>query len=63
MSFDEQAMPGPDGPIDQTVSSFPITETARPGRFTLMAPGWVPLAELVTQALGICFTDDGLVVM
>lgn len=28
-----------------------------------MAPGWQPPAENVTQALGICFTDTGLVVM
>jgi hypothetical protein len=27
-----------------------------------MATGWMPPPELVTQALGICFTDDGLVV-
>jgi 8-oxo-dGTP pyrophosphatase MutT (NUDIX family) len=28
-----------------------------------MAPGWMPPAELVTQALGLCFTGDGRVVM
>jgi 8-oxo-dGTP pyrophosphatase MutT (NUDIX family) len=28
-----------------------------------MAPGWMPPAGLVTQALGLCFTADRLVVM
>lgn len=41
----------------------PVEEVPRPGRFTLMAPGWMPPAELVTQALGLCFTAEGLVVM
>lgn len=35
----------------------------RPARFTLMAPGWIPPRSLVTQALGLCFTTDRLVVM
>jgi 8-oxo-dGTP pyrophosphatase MutT (NUDIX family) len=56
-------MPDPGGPVDATVTPQPVQEVLRPGRFTLMTPGWMPPAELVTQALGICFTADGLVVM
>jgi ADP-ribose pyrophosphatase YjhB (NUDIX family) len=55
-------LPEPDGPRDPTVSASPIEEV-RPGRFTLMAAGWMPPTHLVTQALGLCFTADGLVVM
>ena len=55
-------MPEPDGPLDPTVSASPIEEV-RPGRFTLMAAGWMPPTQLVTQALGLCFTADGLVVL
>jgi hypothetical protein len=55
-------LPEPDGPRDPTVSASPIEEV-RPGRFTLMAAGWMPPTQLVTQALGLCFTADGLVVM
>lgn len=53
----------PCGPVDPAVSPSPVEDVSRPGRFTLMAPGWMPPADLVTQALGICFTPDGLVVM
>jgi 8-oxo-dGTP pyrophosphatase MutT (NUDIX family) len=59
----EPPLPGPDGPLDPTVSASPIEEVARPGRFTLMAAGWLPPTRLVTQALGLCFTADGLVVL
>jgi hypothetical protein len=55
-------LPAPDGPVDPTVAASPIEEV-RPGRFTLMAPGWMPPKQLVTQALGFCFTADGLVVL
>jgi 8-oxo-dGTP pyrophosphatase MutT (NUDIX family) len=55
--------PDPQGPVDPTVSAFPIEEVLRPGRFTLMAAGWMPPTQLVTQALGLCFTAEGLVVM
>jgi hypothetical protein len=55
-------LPEPDGPVDPTVAASPIEEV-RPGRFTLMAAGWIPPTQLVTQALGLCFTTDGLVVM
>ena len=48
--------------MDPAVSASPIEEVARPGRFTLMAAGWMP-THLVTQALGLCFTADGLVVL
>ncbi len=59
----EPVLPDPDGPVDPTVSTYPVDEVDRPARFTLMAPGWTPPAELVTQALGLCFTADGQVVM
>jgi ADP-ribose pyrophosphatase YjhB (NUDIX family) len=59
----EPILPRPDGPLDPTVSASPIEEVSRPGRFTLMAAGWMPPTQLVTQALGLCFTADGLVVM
>jgi 8-oxo-dGTP pyrophosphatase MutT (NUDIX family) len=55
--------PDPDGPVDPTVPPLPVDEVPRPGRLTLMAPGWLPPTELVTQALGLCFTADGLVVL
>ncbi|HET6920368.1 MAG TPA: NUDIX domain-containing protein [Jiangellaceae bacterium] len=53
----------PDGPIDPTVAPMPVEGIARPGRFTLMRRGWMPPHHLVTQALGICITDDSSVVM
>jgi ADP-ribose pyrophosphatase YjhB (NUDIX family) len=56
-------LPEPDGPVDPSVAASPIEEASRPGRFTLMAAGWMPPTHLVTQALGLCFTADGLVVM
>ncbi|HEX6676709.1 MAG TPA: NUDIX domain-containing protein [Actinomycetes bacterium] len=49
--------------MDPTAPTLPVEEVARPGRFTLMAPAWMPPVELVTQALGLCFTAEGLVVM
>ena len=55
-------LPEPDGPLDPTVSASPVEEV-RPGRFSLMAAGWRPPTQLVTQALGFCFTADGLVVL
>ena len=45
------------------MSAYPVDEVDRPARFTLMAPGWMPPAPLVTQALGLCFTTGGEVVM
>ncbi len=57
------ALPEPGGPVDETVAACPVDEVDRPARFTLMAPGWMPSAELVTQALGSCFTADDHVVM
>ena len=56
-------LPDPGGPVDPTVSAYPVDEVDRPARFTLMAPGWMPPAALITQALGLCFTSDGQVVM
>jgi hypothetical protein len=49
-------LPEPDGPVDPTVSTLPNEEVPRPGRFTLMAAGWMPPMQLVTQALGLCLT-------
>jgi ADP-ribose pyrophosphatase YjhB (NUDIX family) len=51
------------GPVDETVAPQPIPEVPRPAWFTLMAPGWLPPAEQITQAVGICFTTGGEVVM
>src|SRR5215471_11289559 len=56
-------MPVPGAPVDPTVAPQPVREVARPAWFTLMAPGWMPPAGQVTQALGICVTADGRVVM
>jgi 8-oxo-dGTP pyrophosphatase MutT (NUDIX family) len=56
-------LPNPDGPVDPTVPAEPVDEVARPARFTPMAPGWRPPARLVTQALGLCFTHDGRLVL
>ena len=55
--------PDPGGPHDPTVAPQPVRDVARPAWFTLMAPGWMPPPEQVTQALGICFTAEGLAVM
>ncbi len=59
----EPVLPDPGGPVDPTVAAYPVDEVDRPARFTLMAPGWMAPAALVTQALGLCFTADGQVVM
>ena len=45
------------------MSPQPVDDVPRPARFTLMAPGWMPPRHLITQALGLCFTSQGLVVM
>lgn len=59
----EPVLPDPDGPVDPTVSAYPVDEVDRPARFTLMAPGWMPPQHLVIQALGLCFVADRRVVM
>jgi 8-oxo-dGTP pyrophosphatase MutT (NUDIX family) len=59
----EPDLPAPGGPVDPTGSAYPVDDVDRPARFTLMAPGWIPPAALVPQALGLCFTDDGRVIM
>lgn len=51
------------GPVDETVAPQPIPELPRPAWFPLMAPGWLPPADQITQAVGICFADGGEVVM
>lgn len=53
----------PPGPVDETVAPQPVRELGRPTWFTLMAPGWLPPTAQITQALGICFTDDHQVVL
>lgn len=59
----DPALLEPGVPVDREVPACPVEDMLRPGRFTPMAPGWMPPAALVTQALGLCFTTDGLVVM
>jgi 8-oxo-dGTP pyrophosphatase MutT (NUDIX family) len=53
----------PGGPVDSAVPPQPVDEVARPAFLTLMAPGWCPPADAITQAYGFCFTADGLVVV
>jgi ADP-ribose pyrophosphatase YjhB (NUDIX family) len=53
----------PDGPTDLDVDAVVITDGERPGVATLMAQGWWPPQEQITQASGVCFTDDGGVVL
>jgi 8-oxo-dGTP pyrophosphatase MutT (NUDIX family) len=61
--LDDVAMIDPGGPVDPTVSSQPVDEVTRPAAFTLMAPGWYPPENAITQSYGFCFTADGLVVL
>jgi ADP-ribose pyrophosphatase YjhB (NUDIX family) len=51
------------GPVDPTVAPQSVEDVNRPAWFTLMAPGWWPPDEQVTQAYGFCFTPDGGVVL
>lgn len=51
------------GPVDGRVPSHQLLELERPIVYTLMAPGWLPPGDLVTQAYGICFTPSGSVVV
>jgi hypothetical protein len=44
----EPRLSQPDGPVDPTAAASPIEEV-RPGRFTLMAAGWMPPTRLVTS--------------
>jgi len=53
----------PGGPVDRALPPQPVDEVTRPAAFTLMAPGWYPPAEAISQAYGFCFTPDGLVVL
>jgi ADP-ribose pyrophosphatase YjhB (NUDIX family) len=53
----------PGGPVDPTVAVQPAEEVDRPAAFTLMAPGWRPPQESVTQASGLCFDPAGRVVL
>jgi 8-oxo-dGTP pyrophosphatase MutT (NUDIX family) len=49
------------GPVDPTLD--PAAVLGRPGTFTLMARGWLPPADEVTQSYGLCFTAEGRVVL
>ncbi len=51
------------GPVDARVDPQPVEDVDRPATFTLMAPGWRPPADLITQSLGFCFTPDRQVVL
>jgi 8-oxo-dGTP pyrophosphatase MutT (NUDIX family) len=53
----------PDGPFDVDVDAVVVTDGDRPAAVTLMAPGWRPPNEQITQSYGICFTNDGGVVL
>jgi ADP-ribose pyrophosphatase YjhB (NUDIX family) len=53
----------PGGPADPTLAPQPVSDVDRPAAFTLMAAGWWPPVERVTQAYGLCFTGEGLVVL
>jgi 8-oxo-dGTP pyrophosphatase MutT (NUDIX family) len=53
----------PAGPVDPTLAPQAVTDVDRPAAFTLMAAGWWPPLERITQASGLCFTGDGLVVL
>lgn len=52
----------PHGPVDPRVEPLAI-DTGRPAVVTLMASGWQPPRELTTQALGLCFTRVGDLVL
>ena len=51
------------GPVDPTLESQPVTDVDRLAAFTLMAAGWWPPVDRITQAYGLCFTGDGLVAL
>lgn len=53
----------PGGPVDPDVEPQPVDEVDRPAVFTLMAAGWYPPEQLITQAYGFCFTQRGRVVL
>jgi hypothetical protein len=40
----------PGGPVDPTVAPQPVDDVDRPAAFTLMAPGWYPPLEAITQS-------------
>lgn len=53
----------PGGPIDPALVPQPVTDVDRPATITLMASGWWPPVDRITQAYGLCFTREGLVVV
>ena len=52
----------PHGPVDPRTERVAI-HSGRPVVVTLMASGWEPPKELTTQALGLCFTNGGDLVL
>jgi 8-oxo-dGTP pyrophosphatase MutT (NUDIX family) len=51
------------GPTDPALGPQPVDDVDRPAAFTLMAPGWYPPENAITQSYGFCFTPDRLVVL
>ncbi len=52
------------GATNESGSAMFITEPRwPPGVLTLMASGWRPVDDLVSRCAGICFTEDGEVVL
>ena len=51
------------GPTDPALGPPPVDDVDRPAAFTLMAPGWYPPENAITQSYGFCFTPDRLVVL
>lgn len=51
------------GPIDPALTPQPVDDVDRPAAFTLMASGWYPPEDAITQSYGFCFTADALVVL
>lgn len=51
------------GPVDETLIPVVVTDSARPTTMTLMAPGWRPPDDVITQSYAFCFTIGGGVVL
>jgi 8-oxo-dGTP pyrophosphatase MutT (NUDIX family) len=51
------------GPVDPTVEPQAVDEVDRPAAFTLMAPGWHPPRDSISQSYGFCFTASRDVVL
>ena len=53
----------PGGPVDPALGPRPVDEVARPAAFTLVAPGWYPPENAITQSYVSCVVPAGLVVL